>query len=89
MPIGYEKDFRPFKVFSPRHAFHFYLFQAIAFFYFFYRFASRDYTTYGLLDADGFDYPRNFILELWGEVIPLTGLPFNLSMKLFPVPPLK
>ena len=44
---------------------HFYLLQAVTFFYMFWRFASRDYTVYGFLADQAFDYPRPRIMEVW------------------------
>ena len=44
---------------------HFYLMQLVIFFYIAYRFASRDYTIYGLIEEKHFDYPFNLVNELY------------------------
>jgi|GEM_PF-1567961 hypothetical protein len=51
---------------------HFYLLQFIAFSYLLFRFLSRDFSVYGLLPEDAFNYPRTFGMELWP--IPLLHL---------------
>lgn len=50
---------------KPAYPHHLYFIQAGIFFYMLYRFLSRDYTTYGLLDESYFNYPREFLYELW------------------------
>ena len=44
---------------------HFYLIQFVGFAYLLYRFLSRDYTVYGYLSPDMFNFPRTFGMELW------------------------
>lgn len=55
---------RFFGVLRESPAFHFYLLQLVGFLYLAYRFASRNYTVYGLLPPDAFDFPRGQLNEL-------------------------
>ncbi|MCB0418049.1 MAG: hypothetical protein H6617_10070 [Bdellovibrionaceae bacterium] len=45
--------------------YHFWLLQAFCLMYVIYRFASRDYTIYGLIDSDMFIYPRHRSFDPW------------------------
>ncbi len=55
---------RFFGVLRESPAFHFHLLQLVGFLYLADRFASRNYTVYGLLPADAFDFPRGQLNEL-------------------------
>jgi hypothetical protein len=52
-------------VFRESPPFHFYLMQFVGFSYFLYRFASRNYTVYGFLPPDMFNYPRISTFGMW------------------------
>ncbi len=56
--------FRFFGVFQDAPPLHFFLIQFVTFAYIIYRLSSRDYTIYGFLPWDHFDYPFNFRNEL-------------------------
>ena len=56
------KKINPFKEDYPLN---FYVIQLVSFLYMAYRFASRDYSIYGMLTSEYFDYPRKFIFEIW------------------------
>lgn len=76
-------EIRLFGIFRDSPPLHFYLVQLGAFSYFLYRFASRDYTVYGFLPHEMFDYPRGFVLELW----PLPFLHFTSFQFIYAVLP--
>ncbi len=59
-----NRRLRPFGVLRESPAFHFYLLQAVGFLYLAWRFASRNYTVFGVLPPDAFDYPRGHVFEL-------------------------
>lgn len=70
---------RLFGVLRESPALHVYLMQAVGFLYLAYRFASRDYSVYGLLPDEAFAYPRNYQTELW----PLPPLHFTTLQFLY------
>jgi predicted DCC family thiol-disulfide oxidoreductase YuxK len=70
LPRPGHRELRFFGVLRESPALHLYLLQAVAFAYLAYRFASRDYTVYGLLPDDAFDFPRTYLNEL----LPVPGL---------------
>lgn len=64
---GKDPLVRPFGFFKEAPPLHFWMLQAVAFLYIAYRFASRNYTVYGFLDAEFFDYAtsQNTHVEFW------------------------
>ena len=63
--VAKNREVRFFGILRESPAFHFYLLQAVAFLYLAFRFASRNYTVYGILPDEAFDYPRAYLNELW------------------------
>lgn len=59
------RNFNFWGVFKGSAHYHLYVIQFALFAYAFLRFSSRDYSIYGLLPPDYFNYPREFNLELW------------------------
>lgn len=72
-----NREIRPFTVLEPALPYHFWLMQLTGFVYFAFLFASRDYTGFGLIDPEFFDYSRCYLVEyLPIELIRWTTLHF-------------
>ncbi len=82
---GGNRELRPFGVLRESPALHFYLLQAVGFLYLAWRFASRDYTVYGMLPAEAFDFPRAYQSELW-PIPPLHFTTFQFLYDFLPRP---
>jgi predicted DCC family thiol-disulfide oxidoreductase YuxK len=78
-----DKEVRFFGILRESPPLHFYLLQFIGFLYIFYIFSSRNYTVYGLLPDDAFNYPRSFL----NEFLPIPLLHFTTFQFLYAVVP--
>jgi len=63
--MNFKSEYRQFPILSSSPALHFYLLQFVSFGYILFRFLSRNYTVYGLIPKELFNYPRSNFLELW------------------------
>ncbi len=80
-----NREVRFFGVLRESPALHFYLLQAVGFLYLAWRFASRNYTVYGILPDAAFDFPRAYPGELW-PVPPLWITTFQFVYDFLPRP---
>jgi len=58
---GGNRLLRFFGILRESPALHFYLLQAVVFLYLAWRFASRNYTVFGVLPDEAFTYPRGHV----------------------------
>lgn len=62
--MKYIREYRPIYSLKSSYNLHFYLIQCFSFLYLAYRHASRNYSNYGYLDSELFNFNRRFVMEI-------------------------